>query len=95
MCSRLRAFLFTSLLTRHRFKPLVHGESGRGSDWRWSNGGDEHAIMTGNNLPQLGEKVMLVPGHIDPTFALWDHVIGYRDGVVTEIIPIDARGRSD
>ena len=72
-------------------EPLICG----GGEWQWRNGGDEHGIVTGRGLPGLGEKVMLVPGHIDPTFALWDHVIGFRNGVVTDIIAIDARGRSD
>jgi D-serine deaminase-like pyridoxal phosphate-dependent protein len=71
-------------------EPRIHGH-----EWRWNNGGDEHAILTGHELPQLGEKVMLVPGHIDPTFAMWDHVVGFRNGIVTEIIAVDARGRSD
>ncbi len=60
---------------------------------------DEHGIVLpakeGVSLPALGQVLRLIPGHVDPTFSLWDHVIGFRDEIVTNIIDIDARGRSD
>ena len=42
--------------------------------------------------PRLGEKVMLVPGHCDPTVNLHDWIVGCRAGVVEAIWPISARG---
>jgi len=45
-------------------------------------------------LPALGELVLLVPGHVDPTINLHDSLIGYRHGVVEAIWPIAARGLS-
>lgn len=63
--------------------------------WTWSSGGDEHGIIKGESLPFLGDFVRLIPGHCDPTIAMWDHVIGIRKGIVENIIAIDARGRSD
>jgi D-serine deaminase-like pyridoxal phosphate-dependent protein len=58
--------------------------------------GDEHgAILSAEGpLPELGERVALLPGHCDPTVNLYDfyHV---RDGdMVVEIWPVTARGRS-
>ena len=45
-------------------------------------------------LPALGDLVLLVPGHVDPTINLHDSLIGYRNGVVETIWPIAARGLS-
>lgn len=45
-------------------------------------------------LPALGELVLLVPGHVDPTINLHNSLIGYRQGVVEAIWPIAARGLS-
>ena len=45
-------------------------------------------------LPALGELVLLVPGHVDPTINLHDSLIGYRHGVVEAIWPVAARGLS-
>lgn len=45
-------------------------------------------------LPALGELVLLVPGHVDPTINLHDSLIGCRQGVVKAIWPISARGLS-
>lgn len=64
----------------------------------WRSGGDEHGIAfsrEANKLPEIGEVLDIIPGHIDPTINLYDAVYGYQDGIVTEIIEIDARGRSD
>jgi D-serine deaminase-like pyridoxal phosphate-dependent protein len=70
--------------------------AGHGADWVFSNGGDEHGILRGTHLPELGGTVWLVPGHCDPTVNLHNHMIGVRgglaSGVVEEIITVDARG---
>jgi D-serine deaminase-like pyridoxal phosphate-dependent protein len=70
--------------------------AGHGADWTFSNGGDEHGILRGSHLPELGDTVWLVPGHCDPTVNLHSHMIGVRGGLahgtVEEIIRVDARG---
>ena len=61
---------------------------------------DEHGIVKPRNadssqaLPPLGSRVMLVPGHCDPTLNLYDEIVGVRDGVVESVWPISARGLS-
>ena len=56
---------------------------------------DEHGNLRGSApLPQLGERVLLVPGHCDPTFNLHDELVCLRGGVVEAIWPIAARGLS-
>jgi D-serine deaminase-like pyridoxal phosphate-dependent protein len=56
---------------------------------------DEHGkieIASGTAAPALGEKILLVPGHCDPTVNLYDWYVGIRAGVVRELWPITARG---
>ncbi|MDY0744998.1 DSD1 family PLP-dependent enzyme [Paucibacter sp. R3-3] len=56
---------------------------------------DEHGNLRGGApLPQLGERVLLVPGHCDPTFNLHDELVCLRGGVVEAIWPVAARGLS-
>ena len=73
--------------------PRVHG---RADDLRYTSCSDEHGVLHGSHLPQLGEVVWLIPGHCDPTVNLHDHLIGVRGGlqrgVVECIIKVDARG---
>ena len=73
--------------------PRVHG---RGDDLRYTSCSDEHGVLHGSHLPQLGEVVWLIPGHCDPTVNLHDHMIGVRGGlqygVVERVIAVDARG---
>jgi D-serine deaminase-like pyridoxal phosphate-dependent protein len=57
--------------------------------------GDEHGSLSwteGKDL-QVGDRVEMVPSHIDPTINLHEVYYGYRNGVVEEIWPVDARGR--
>ena len=56
---------------------------------------DEHGflgIAAGAPAPALGEKLLLVPGHCDPTINLYDWYVGVRKGVVEALWPITARG---
>ena len=58
---------------------------------------DEHGIVKaqeGAAHPPLGEQLLLVPGHCDPTLNLHDELIAFRDGIVEAIWPIAARGLS-
>jgi D-serine deaminase-like pyridoxal phosphate-dependent protein len=43
-------------------------------------------------IPALGEKILLVPGHCDPTVNLYDWYVCVRSGVVEALWPITARG---
>jgi len=43
-------------------------------------------------LPELGEKLLLVPGHCDPTVNLYDWYVCVRGGVVEALWPVTARG---
>ena len=57
---------------------------------------DEHAILdvpSGATL-RLGEKIGLVPAHVDPAFNLHDQMAVYRNGVVEGVWDISARGCS-
>ncbi len=56
---------------------------------------DEHCVVEiapGAAAPRLGEKLLLVPGHCDPTVNLHDWYIGVRNGAVEASWPITARG---
>ncbi|MBC8118675.1 MAG: DSD1 family PLP-dependent enzyme [Burkholderiaceae bacterium] len=63
----------------------------------WSVRGvsDEHTVLrrdgTGPDLA-LGDKPLLIPGHIDPTVNLHDWIVALRNDRVEAVWPIDARG---
>ena len=65
-------------------------------DLSFGNGGDEHGVLRGEHLPELGETVWLVPNHCDPTVNLHEALVGVRGGlsagVVERLIRVDARG---
>ena len=55
---------------------------------------DEHGKLrcqTGAR-PSLGEKLLLVPGHCDPTVDRYDWYVGVRSGLVECVWPVAARG---
>ena len=73
--------------------PWVHGKAGL----EVASVSDEHGtLVVGAGEPgfQLGDKLMLIPGHCDPTVNLHDWYVGVRAGRVEEIWPVDARGAS-
>lgn len=55
---------------------------------------DEHGCITvsGKERFALGEKLMLITGHCDPTINLYDWIVGVRNGIVEKIWPVSARG---
>ncbi|MBD3646421.1 MAG: DSD1 family PLP-dependent enzyme [Pseudomonadales bacterium] len=66
-----------------------------GVKFHW--GGDEHGIIQLDNPSaeiKLGDKLPLLASHCDPTVNLYDYYFPYRNGVVEEVWPIAARGRS-
>jgi D-serine deaminase-like pyridoxal phosphate-dependent protein len=75
-------------------------DSGMPAVWRragltYTLASDEHGfidIAPGTAAPALGEKLLLVPGHCDPTINLYDWYVCVRGGVVEALWPINARG---
>jgi D-serine deaminase-like pyridoxal phosphate-dependent protein len=60
-------------------------------------GGDEHGICAYTSDARtlaLGDKAELIVSHCDPTVNLYDAYHVVRDGVVRELWPITARGKS-
>ena len=71
--------------------PGVHGHA----DVSYFGPSDEHGnldLSRSNRRFALGEKVLLVPGHCDPTVNLYDWYVGVRGGVVQALWPVAARG---
>lgn len=101
-------FVLTTVMSRpRRDRAIVDAglkassvDSGMPSVWQrpglnYLQASDEHgfvAIDTGAAAPALGEKLLLVPGHCDPTINLHDWYVGVRNGVVEALWPITARG---
>ena len=71
-------------------------DSGMPGVWRkelrYTHASDEHGWVEGKNPPALGEKLLLVPGHCDPTINLYDWYVCVRRGRVEALWPITARG---
>ena len=61
-------------------------------DLRYTHASDEHGWVEGKNPPALGEKLLLVPGHCDPTINLYDWYVVVRHGIVEDLWAITARG---
>lgn len=63
-------------------------------------GGDEHGILTWNDESQavsgklaIGDRVELLPSHIDTTVNLYDYYYAHRNGTLEAIWPVAARGK--
>ena len=63
-------------------------------DLRYVKASDEHGVIETPNAAALshGEALMLIPGHCDPTFNLYDEVVCIRGDTVEAVWPIAARG---
>src|SRR6266705_4578691 len=71
--------------------PQVHGRPGV----EYAKASDEHGVLkiaAGAKAPNLGEKLLLVPGHCDPTVNLYDSFVCVRRGKVEALWPVTARG---
>ncbi|RDK07849.1 DSD1 family PLP-dependent enzyme [Cupriavidus lacunae] len=64
------------------------------SDLKYLKASDEHGVIATPSPAsvELGEKLMLIPGHCDPTVNLYDSLVCVRDGRVEALWPIAARG---
>jgi len=63
--------------------------------WTYQHGGDEHGVLTrhGGEPLRIGDRVEIVPSHIDTTINLHDVMHAHRGGAIDEVWPIAARGR--
>src|SRR5882724_3489514 len=71
--------------------PLVRDRPGV----EYAKASDEHGVLkiaAGAKAPRLGEKLLLVPGHCDPTVNLYDWLVCVRKGKVEALWPVTARG---
>jgi D-serine deaminase-like pyridoxal phosphate-dependent protein len=63
--------------------------------WQVTNLSDEHTVLhrigDGPSLV-LGDKVLLIPSHCDPTVNLHDWFVAMRRNIVEAVWPIEARG---
>lgn len=63
--------------------------------WEVRGVSDEHTVLArvgdGPALA-LGDKIMLIPGHVDPTVNLHEWIVAVRNDSVEAIWPVDARG---
>jgi D-serine deaminase-like pyridoxal phosphate-dependent protein len=66
----------------------------RRDDLRFVKASDEHGVIETANEAALshGDVLMLIPGHCDPTFNLYDEVVCIRGDVVEAVWPVAARG---
>ena len=81
----LKAFAFDSGL------PVVH----ENANLAYAKASDEHGVLTiasDASPPDRNDRVFLIPGHCDPTFNLYDWIVGYRNDRVESVWPISARG---
>ncbi len=60
----------------------------------YAGASDEHGklVCEPGTVPLLGEKLLLVPGHCDPTVDRYDWYVGVRRGRVECLWPISAQG---
>jgi 3-hydroxy-D-aspartate aldolase len=71
--------------------PLVHERPGV----EYAKASDEHGVLkiaAAAKAPRLGERLLLVPGHCDPTVNLYDWLVCSRKGRVEALWPVTARG---
>jgi 3-hydroxy-D-aspartate aldolase len=71
--------------------PMVYGLP----DIEYLKCSDEHGVLADpNRVLQANDRLRLIPGHCDPTCNLHDWYVGVRNGIVEELWPIEARGKS-
>lgn len=80
----------TKALSTDSGMPVVHGLPGVA----YVQANDEHGRLkvTGEVVPAVGEKIRIVPGHVDPTVNLHDWYVGVRRDHVECLWPVSTRG---
>ncbi|UZP40293.1 hypothetical protein NXS19_008109 [Fusarium pseudograminearum] len=64
--------------------------------YTYSQLGDEHGSLNweeGTPSLKVGDRVEMIPSHIDPTVNLHDYYYAHRNGAIEEIWPVDSRGK--
>lgn len=64
--------------------------------YKHHNLGDEHGSLTweeGTPALDVGDRVEMIPSHIDPTINLHDFYYAYRNAIIEEIWTVDSRGK--
>jgi len=65
--------------------------------WTYRHAGDEHGVLradaSGAAGLRIGDRVSLLPSHVDTTVNLHDLMYAQRGGTIEEVWPIAARGR--
>jgi D-serine deaminase-like pyridoxal phosphate-dependent protein len=66
--------------------------------WTYEHAGDEHGKLTPTGEPdarqlRVGDRVRLIPSHIDPTINLHDVMYAHRGGQIEAVWPVAARGK--
>jgi D-serine deaminase-like pyridoxal phosphate-dependent protein len=66
--------------------------------WSYHHAGDEHGVLTptgedGRRALNVGDRVALLPSHIDTTINLHDVLYAHRGGAIEETWPVAARGK--
>ena len=74
-------------------RPLVVGRP----DLTYAGYSEEHAHIDAGDaedpVPAVGDRLAFVPPHICPTINMHDVMIGVRDGVVSDVWAVQARGK--
>ena len=66
--------------------------------WSYEHAGDEHGRLTPTDDPgrrelEVGDRVRLIPSHIDPTINLHEVMYAHRGGRIEAAWPVAARGK--
>jgi 3-hydroxy-D-aspartate aldolase len=80
----------TKALSTDSGMPVVHGFEGVS----YVQANDEHGRLevAGDAGPAVGEKIRIIPGHVDPTVNLHDWYVGLRGERVECVWPVSTRG---
>jgi D-serine deaminase-like pyridoxal phosphate-dependent protein len=68
------------------------------SGWSYHHAGDEHGVLTPvdgaeRRVLAIGDRVSLVPSHVDTTVNLHDVLYAHRGGTIEATWPVAARGK--
>jgi D-threonine aldolase len=81
-------------------RPRSIGTDIKFEHWDYITANDEHGILGYNPrgevdaVPQWGDQLLLIPGHVDPTVNLHNEYLCHRGAAVLEKWQVDARGCS-
>jgi D-serine deaminase-like pyridoxal phosphate-dependent protein len=53
---------------------------------------DEHTTFSADPLPVVGDRIRVVPAHVDPTVAYHEAMHVVRGDEIVDVWPVDMRG---